>query len=205
MVLLAALAGLCACAPRYAQSELAPDARLPRSSKIAVLPVVTTDAHRAAEPYRAGRIAEGAEAAVTDLLYEALAKQTLFEAAARPLVEQELGKLAAPQTSGDGLQALALALEADAVLRGVVTEYREREGSRVGVTRPAAVGIELWLIRARDGETIWHGRYYESQQSMTEELRTVPLYFKRGARWLTARELAAYAVAELFKTFPPPS
>ncbi|MEW6325374.1 MAG: hypothetical protein AB1515_08305 [Nitrospirota bacterium] len=211
IVALAALAALCACAPRYLHSERAPDAALPPASTVAVLPVTAAEANRppaeragVAESYRTGQIAPGAEATVTDLLYQALEQQTTFEPAARPLVEQELARAGEPPSSSEALQKLARAVGAEAALHGVVTDYREREGSRVGVERPATVGIELWLVRARDGQTIWHGRYYEAQQSLTEELRTLPLYLKRGTRWLTAEELAAYAVQELVKTFPRP-
>jgi hypothetical protein len=70
------------------------------------------------------------------------------------------------------------------------------------VNRPAAVGIELWLTGGQDGRLLWHGSYYETQRSFTEEVRTLPLYWKRGARWLTAEELADYAVTELVNAMP---
>lgn len=199
-----ALISLCACTPRYLHSDLAPDAKLDELSRVAVLPVASETTDRAAELYRTGRVEPGAPVVVTDLLYRALAQQTVFEPVARPRVEQALAALPEPPSSLPALQALARTLGADAILRGVVTAYREREGSHVGVTQPAAVGIELWLITARDGQVIWHGRYYEAQQSMSEELRTLPLYFKRGTRWLTAQELASYAVDELVGAMPRP-
>jgi len=100
------------------------------------------------------------------------------------------------------LQALAGSLSAEAILRGTVTRYREREGSHLSVSRPAAVGIELWLNSGQDGRLLWHGSYYETQQSLSEEVRTLPLYWKRGTRWLTAQELAQYAVTELVNAMP---
>ncbi len=198
-----ALVVLCACAPRYLHSELTPGAALPPSAKIAVLTLVPAGDPKS-DAYRTGQIGLGAETMVTERLYQALQQQTPYELTPRLLVEQELARFAGPPSSFTELQALARALKADAVLRGVITDFREREGSHVGVQRPAAVGIELWLTRARDGQTIWHGSYHETQQSLTEEIRTLPLYFKRGTRWLTAEELAAYAVDELIKTLPRP-
>ena len=200
----AMLTGLCACAPRYLQSSTAPDTGLYQLERILVLPVTADDEARGADAYRSGVVAAGAEATVTDALYGALLQETAFELADRPLVERALADRPAPPSDLPALQALARSLQADALLRGVVSVYREREGSHVGVERPAAVGIDLWLIAARDGRTLWHGRYYETQQSMTEELRTVSLYLKRGTRWLTAAELAKYAVGELVKTLPRP-
>jgi hypothetical protein len=199
VAVVAVLTGLCACAPRYLHSTTAPDAALYGLERLLVMPVTADAEARGADAYRTGVVAAGAEATVTDALYGALLQETAFE-----LVERALAERPAPPSDLPALQALARALKADAVLRGVVSAYREREGSHVGVERPAAVGIDLWLIAARDGRTLWHGRYYETQQSMTEELRTVSLYLKRGTRWLTAAELAKYAVGELVKTLPRP-
>jgi len=217
LVAATAAVSLCACAPRYLQSELSPDATLYEFSRVMVLPVAATETDRlsaarqsdrqgqagAAESYRTGEVAAGADAVVTDLLYGALAEQPSLELVARALVEREMAALSQPP-SPPALQALARKLRADVILRGLVTDYREREGSHVGVAQPAAVGIQLWLVAARDGQMIWQGRYYEVQQSMTEDPRTLPLYLKRGTRWLTASELAKYAVGELVKTLPPP-
>ncbi len=199
----AGLAVLSACAPAYLHSHVVPHAALSAHARIAVLPVTAAVSSHGGELSQGDQVAPGAEAIVTRALYEALARQTSFDIMGRPMVEQALAASAEPPSTPDALHALAGRLGAEAVLRGTVTLYREREGSHVSISRPAAVGLELSLISGRDGQLLWSGRYYEVQRSLSEELRTISLYWKRGTRWLTAEELTNYAVTELVKTLPP--
>jgi hypothetical protein len=199
----AGLAVLSACAPAYLHSQVTPHASLSAHARIAVLPVTAAVSSHGAELSQGDQVAPGAAAIVTRELYEALAQQTAFDVVGRPMVEQALAASAEPPSTPAALQALAGKLGAEAVLQGTVTLFREREGSHVSVSRPAAVGLELWLTSGRDGRLLWSGRYHEVQRSLSEELRTLPLFWKRGTRWLTAEELAVYAVSELIKTLPP--
>lgn len=203
LVAVMGLAMLSACAPAYLHSRVAQHATLSAHARIAVLPVTTAISARGAEPSQGYQIAPGAEAIVTRKLYEALARQTSFDIMGQPMVEQALAASTASPSTPVALQALAGKLGAEAVLRGTVTLFRERDGSHVSISRPAGVGLELSLISGRDGRLLWSGRYYEVQKSFSEDPRTISLYWKRGTRWLTAEELATYAVMELVKTLPP--
>jgi TolB-like protein len=201
---LAGLVGLAACAPAYLHSQIAPHASLPARARIAVLPVVAASVSSGEEGLSQGvQIAPGAAAVITRELYERLEQETDFQLVDRAKVEQALAASAEPPSTAAALQELARTLGAEVVLQGVVTLYRERDGSHVSISHPAAVGLGLWLIDGRDGRLLWSGRYYEVQRSLSEEVRTLSLYWKRGARWLTAEELSSYAVAELVKTLPP--
>jgi TolB-like protein len=201
---LAGLAGLVACAPAYLHSQIAPHASLPARARIAVLPVVTAFGSHGDEELSQGvQIAPGAAAVITRELYERLEQETDFQIVDRSEVEQALAAAVEPPSTPAALQALAHTLGAEAILRGVVTLYRERDGSHLSISHPAAVGLELWLVSGRDGQLLWSGRYHEIQRSLSEEVRTISLYWKRGARWLTAEELSNYAVAELVRTLPP--
>lgn len=197
------LAALSSCSTGYLQIQSAPHASLPAHSRIAVLPVVVAARSNGQEPSGEGQVAPGAAAVITRELYETLEQQTDYELVARAEVDQAMAASAEPPSMPADLLALARALGAKAVLRGVVTLYQERDGSHISVSRPAAVGLELWLISGEDGRLLWTGRYHEVQRSFSEEVRTLPLYWKRGARWLTAQELSSYAVAELVKSLPP--
>jgi len=90
----------------------------------------------------------------------------------------------------------------DAVLVGVVTRYKEREGGAFSIGRPASVGFEATLINAGDGNILWKGIYRETQKSLLEDLSMFSLYVKRGWRWLKAEELARYGAEEVLKTLP---
>jgi hypothetical protein len=193
------------CGPRYLQTELSPDVSLYPVSRIVVLPVVIGSMDRPAGERGAGQVEPGAGVVLTRLLYEVLEQERQFELVPLAEVEAYAPQPSVPMTPDD-VQALAVALDAEGILQGVVTVYREREGSHVGVTTPAAIGLNFWMVRGRDNHVIWEGSYYEQQQSMTEELRTVPLYFRRGGvRWLTAEELAEYALVALVRTLPTAS
>jgi len=197
------LAALSACSTGYLQSQIASHASLPVHARIAVLPVAAVSRSSGEEMAGEGQIAPGAVTVITRELYDTLEQQTDFDLVARSAVDQALAASTEPPLTPMAVQAFAGKVGADAVLRCVVTLYRERVGSHLSVSRPAAVGLDLWLSNGRDGRLLWSGQYHEVQRSLSEEVRTLPLYWKRGARWLTAEELSGYAVTELLKTLPP--
>jgi len=199
----AGLMVLTACTPAYLHSLVAPHASLPAHARVAVLPVVAAVNPNGSEPTQGSQVAPGAEAIVTRKLYEILAQQTAFDVLGQPMVEQALAAASAPPLTPAAWQALAATLNADAILRGTVTLFREREGSHLSISRSAAIGLELWLVSGRDGRLLWSGRYHETQRSVSEEVRTLPLAWSRGFRWLTAEELTDDAVTALIKTLPP--
>jgi len=199
----AGLAALSACSTGYLQSQVALHASLPAHARIAVLPVVVAARSSGQEPSGEGQVAPGAAAVITRELYETLEQQTNYELVAGATVDQALAASAESPSTPAAWQALAGTLNADAILRGTVTLYREREGSHLSISRSSAIGLELWLVGGRDGRLLWSGRYHEVQRSVSEEVRTLPLAWERGFRWLTAQELADYAVTALIKTLPP--
>lgn len=92
--------------------------------------------------------------------------------------------------------------EAEGVLVGTISRYKERKGSAAGSTSPASVVFSLFLIRVRDGKILWKADFGETQRSLLENLLDISTFFKRGGRWLTADELASYGVREVLKTLP---
>jgi len=78
---------------------------------------------------------------------------------------------------------------ADYILVPFVFEWRERKGSPWGVEEPAAVTLEMNLIDLQDLEL---HRYFfdERQYSLLEDLSQVGKFFRRGGKWISARELA---------------
>ncbi len=95
-------------------------------------------------------------------------------------------------------------LSADAVLMGRVYRFRERLGSAYSADSPASVSFDVLLISMEDGRVLWHGRFEETQQPLSENLFTINSFFKRKARWLTAEELADDGLREVLTTFPKP-
>ncbi len=92
-------------------------------------------------------------------------------------------------------------LQADVVVAGYVYHYRERVGYDYSAERPASVAFEIHLISVKDGKSIWRGIYDKTQKSLMEDVFQASSFFKGGAKWLTARELAKLGVDEVFSTF----
>ena len=91
---------------------------------------------------------------------------------------------------------------ADYVLVGNIWRYRKRQGSSLGVTKPASVAFSLYLVNTANGKTVWEARFNETQQSLSENLFKAPEWFKRGGTWLEAKELARYGLEDLLREFP---
>ena len=100
------------------------------------------------------------------------------------------------------LQEVGKAFEGDAVLAGHIYRWQEREGTAIGVNRPASVAFDLHLIRPRDGAIIWRARFDKTQQSLSENLLDAETFFQSGGRWLTAEKLAILGLNRVLKNMP---
>ena len=78
----------------------------------------------------------------------------------------------------------------DFVLVPYVINWHERDGGPAGVTRPASVHVEFYLIRSDTGTIHEFQVFNETQEGLTSNLLNVGEFIKRKATWVTARELA---------------
>ena len=92
----------------------------------------------------------------------------------------------------------------DAILAGYLFHFKERVGTRYSVESPASVSFSLFLTRVSDGRIVWRGVFEETQQALSENLLKIVAFFKRKARWVTARKLAADGLENMMLTFPKP-
>lgn len=146
-----------------------------------------------------------ADRIMTELLHEKLLDRLEDRVFPLKLVKKVYRPLFYSQTGGTPLdiaRKLGKQLGVDYVVVGNVWRYRERVGSSLGVSEPASVAFGLYLVNVSTGKAVWQDRFNETQQSLTENLLKAPAFFKRGARWLTARELARYGIEDLLKNFP---
>jgi hypothetical protein len=102
----------------------------------------------------------------------------------------------------DVLTKVGTELQADIIVVGYVYRYTERIGYDYSVERPASVAFEIRLLNVKDGSTIWRGVFDKTQKSLMEDLFQTSSFFKGGAKWLTASQLAKLGIDEIFKTFP---
>jgi hypothetical protein len=93
-------------------------------------------------------------------------------------------------------------LGANLMLLGTVWRYLDREGSPAGATRPASVAFDMYLLDVESGTLLWSANFDETQRSLSENILDASVFFKRGAKWLSASELADYGVREIVKKLP---
>ena len=97
---------------------------------------------------------------------------------------------------------MGAALNVDYVMAGTVWRFREREGYAASASRPASVAFALYLVDVKQGAGVWAGGFDRTQQPLSENLLNVVGFFRQGAKWLTADELAAVGMETVFDTLP---
>lgn len=96
------------------------------------------------------------------------------------------------------------AAKTDLVMAGYIFRFKQRIGTHYSVQSPASVAFGIHLISVAEGSSIWYGHYDETQQSLSENLFRLRLFFKRKWKWITVEEMAISALDELLETFPGP-
>jgi len=74
----------------------------------------------------------------------------------------------------------------------LIYRYEERVGGNLGVDKPAGIGFHIHLMENNRLKQVY--TVDEDQQSLSENLFNVGKFFRRGAKWLTAEELARDAI-----------
>ena len=146
-----------------------------------------------------------ADRIMTELLHEKLLDRLEDRVFPLKLVRKVYRPMFYSQTEAtplDMARKVGKELGVDYVVVGNVWRYRERVGSSLGVSEPASVAFGLYLVNVSTGKAVWLDSFNETQQSLSENLLKAPAFFKRGAKWLTARELARYGMEDLLKKFP---
>jgi hypothetical protein len=94
------------------------------------------------------------------------------------------------------------AFAADAVLVGYVFRWVEREGTDFGVSRPASVSFNLYLVRPSDGSVLWKSAFEKTQRALSEDLFDVRTFLKSRGRWLSAEDLALVGLEVMLDEMP---
>lgn len=134
-----------------------------------------------------------------DVLYTSTKRSYDFLPRTRPL--PDLKRL----HTSERPQALPLWVEyarktsADILLIPQVLTWRDRQGSAAGVTEPAHVRLEFFLLNIKEGNIVGHSVYEVEQQGLTENLLNVGDFFKRQGKWVTAEELAREGMTKAVK------
>ena len=93
-------------------------------------------------------------------------------------------------------------LNVDFVMVCILFRFEERVGSSLGVEKPASVSFDLHLYRVRDGQKVWDGDFDETQKALFDNLLQAGSFFRQGAKWLTAEQLAEGGMDGVLKKLP---
>jgi len=158
--------------------------------------------------YGRGNLPLGTRDTLTRLLQQKMDPSNLFQVIPPEKVEESLPNVARATLEEKPVQAsleIGKDLNAQFVMVGFVFRFDERVGSAMGVEKPASVGFDLHLMRVRDGKVVWTGKFDETQRPLSEDMRKISSFLRRGAVWLTAAELASDGMSEILKKVPDPS
>lgn len=151
-----------------------------------------------------GILAKGAEKIVEEIFLDKLSEVKNLEVISRERTAAVFHRISADSLKNPLLQTIQKTggeLKADVVVVGFLYRYKERIGYDYSAERPASVTYEIHMISVNDGKTIWRGVYDKTQKSLMEDVFQASSFFKGGARWVTARQLARLGMDEIFATF----
>ncbi|MBT8338883.1 MAG: hypothetical protein HKP58_14465 [Desulfatitalea sp.] len=93
-------------------------------------------------------------------------------------------------------------LDVEVVVIGMVWRYRDRAKVIGQPQDSASVAFAVYFIESRTGRMLWRGLFDATQQPVLDDLFQARKQLKMGLKWLSANELAAKGVQEIFQKFP---
>ncbi len=202
--LLVAIPVLTACGPGT-RVFVHPDIKNYHLERIAIIPFTEDDKGQDEGALKSRNVEKGSGEKLTQIFYEKLKTRSDIELIPMEDVSRAIQGIA-PADVELPIRSKATRtgkeLKADAVIIGSVTSFQERVGGSLGIERPASVGFEVELISVQDDKLLWKSGFYETQASLTEDIGSLPLFIKRGGKWITADELARYGAEEVVMGYP---
>ena len=158
--------------------------------------------------FMTGATREGADRLLTDLLVDALQQQTALQTVPS---RDAYAVMNAVKSAGDSQQsALKILaktgrmLNADMVIQGYLYRFEDRVGADYSAESAASVAFDVYLIDCVEQKLLWSGYFDQTQQALSDDLRYIGTFFRRGGRWITAEEMATTAMDDMFKEFKQP-
>lgn len=197
LVIWAVLTG---CGPKYIESSLPHELEKHSIQEVGLIPFIVEP--QTTGELRSGTVGEGAAKIITDQFYSKLTERHVMVIRWEGPEPAPSGGETEPLSDLQRAKEIGKRLNASTVLLGTVTTFIEREGTALGIRKPASVGFTVKLIHAEDGHLLWQAGYHETQKSLMEDISAYRLFFRRGSRWLTAAELSEDGVEQLMAASP---
>lgn len=154
--------------------------------------------------YFGGKIAEGGEKVVEELLMEELKGFKAIEIIPQEKVEGIYKRVSAESLKMPLVEILKKSgaeLDADLIAVGYVFRYVERIGYDYSAEKPASVAFEINFVNPKDGSIIWRGVFDKTQKSLMEDVFQIGSFFKGGGKWLTVHDLTKQGINKSLETF----
>lgn len=155
--------------------------------------------------FTTGEVAEEAADILTENLFILLKDRKDFELIPSSQAQGVMSRLLAGSKKEwqerDLQLEIARELNADAFFVGYIYRFRERVGGEYSVDLPASVAFDIHLIRTVDGRILWSGHLDETQRPLSDNLFGLKLFFRRKAKWITAKEMAISGLEDMLKSF----
>jgi hypothetical protein len=202
--------------PAFQQQPLQQEeARIVPLEKVAVLPFLIVEPQEPGQRvakglwgeffFRSGEVPMRAESEVTTLFYRQLnrlGRCELIPLAQARAAAEGVDREAFRQDPRGVAQQFGEELGLYAVVMGGVYRFEQREGSALGVQRPASSAFDAHLVRVSDKKVLWSGRFDETQHSLSENLLKVGSFLKGGAQWVTVERWTEIGIESVLRTFP---
>lgn len=95
--------------------------------------------------------------------------------------------------------AVGNCMKVDFLLVPQVLEMHEREGSEAGVTRPAGLIMDFFLIDVKNAVLTSRSHFDETQAALADNLLNTGKFLSRKGKWISAVELAREGMVKAVK------
>ncbi len=182
--------------------------------KIAVLPFVRMESNElemqspvSGEVFDSCPIIQNAEATLWNILEHNLDSRPEIIRVPSEQVRAAINGISLEESlnlSMDGEYQLAVAKNAgaDAALFGFAYCFRERTGTAYASMDPASVGFNLLLVEVESGKLLWKARFEEQQQPLSENVLEARIFIERGAKFVSAADLAREGIRGMVEQLP---
>lgn len=175
------------------------------NQKIGVLgftqPINTSQLLRGSLPENQGRIAPDALVALDRLLHSDLAKTKriyTFIPVDHVVNSTDYHESGRPQGLEHWTEYVSQ-YDIDLLLVPQILNWHQRQGSGAGVTEPAHVRAEFYLINVKNGQIVKFVTFEEKQAGLVDNMLGVSDFFKRKGAWVTAEDLTQEAILAAIK------
>jgi len=151
-----------------------------------------------------GKIISGSGELVANQFRYRLRRQG-FSVVQRSSVDDIFSLLDSAALAGRGVElgvAAGNKLDVDAVIMGTVMRFEEREGTKLGSAKPAAVSLSVAMIASPENKVVWKAKFEKTQKALLSNVLDFRTFFKGKMVWQKAHTLSGIGVENILEQMP---